>query len=329
MVITGGVLELASNGSGSFLTGKKIFVAGGSGLVGSALLRQLSQFDCEVAAPSSRQVDLRDGRMTRDFFQELRPDVAILAAARVGGIGANQSQPYNFLMENLEIELNFVSSAHLVNVSRLVFLGSSCIYPRLAPQPIPEDALMTGALEPTNTGYAMAKLSGIEMVSAVRAQFGRSWISVLPSNLYGPHDNFNLDSSHVVPALLRKFHEAKTSGAPTVELWGSGLVRREFLHSYDAAAGILFALEKYDDSLPLNIGYGEDVTIAELAVLVADVVGFDGEIGWNRAMPDGVPRKLLDSSRIRSLGWKPSIGLKEGLTETYSWMIERLASLRK
>ena len=311
------------------LNGKRVLVVGGSGLVGGALLGVLKTMPLEVLHPTHEELDLLDESATRTYLQRTAPDVAIMAAAKVGGIGANQSQPYDFLMENLRMELNFISSAHAVPVPRLVFLGSSCIYPRLAPQPIPEEALMSGPLEPTNTGYAMAKLSGLEMVASARSQFGRSWISVLPSNLYGPGDNFSLTSSHVVPALLRKFHEAKVSRAQHVTLWGSGQVRREFLHSTDAARGIVFAVEHYDDPLPLNIGFGEDVAISELAEAVSRVVGFSGEIQWDESMPDGVPRKLLDSSRIRSLGWAPSILLDDGLASTYSWMLDNDAQLRK
>lgn len=311
------------------LDGKRILVAGGSGLVGGAILEILEGVPAQVFRPSHRELDLLDHQATSNYFRDANPDVAIMAAARVGGIGANQSEPFDFLMNNLRMEWNFISAAHDVGVPRLAFLGSSCIYPRLAPQPIPEEALMTGSLEPTNTGYAMAKLSGIEMVSSARAQFGHSWISVLPSNLYGPRDNFNLTSSHVVPALLRKFHEAKESSAKTVTLWGSGTVRREFLHSTDAARGIIFAIQHYDGSLPLNVGFGQDITIAELAEVVSRVVGFEGEVQWDSSMPDGVPRKLLDSSRIRSLGWTPSISLQDGLTSTYSWMLQHNAELRK
>lgn len=311
------------------LQGMRILVAGGSGLVGGALLEVLSDSSAQVLHPSHDELDLLDEQATLTYFREVRPDVAIMAAAKVGGIGANQSQPYDFLMENLRMQWNFISSAHSVSVQRLAFLGSSCIYPRLAPQPIPEEALMSGPLEPTNTGYAMAKLSGLEMVDSVRAQFGRSWISLLPSNLYGPRDNFNLTSSHVVPALLRRFHEAKVASTQAVTLWGSGQARREFLHSIDAARGIIFALQHYDDALPLNIGFGEDVTIAELAEIISRVVGFSGEIQWDETMPDGVPQKLLDSSRIRSLGWAPSIQLEDGLSSTYAWMLEHDTELRK
>ncbi len=311
------------------LEGKRVLLAGGSGLVGRALSSQFEQRSCELLSPSHKDFDLLDERATSAYFSEMRPDVAILAAAKVGGIGANQSQPYDFLVDNLRMELNFISAAHAANVERLGFLGSSCIYPKLAPQPLPESALLSGPLEPTNTGYAMAKLSGIEMVNAVRAQFGRPWISLLPSNLYGPGDNFNLNSSHVVPAMLRKFHEAKESATDTVMLWGSGKVKREFLHSNDAASGIVFAMENYNDDAPLNIGCGYDVSIAELANVISGVVGFRGKIEWDSSMPDGVPRKLLDSSRIRSLGWSPRIDLETGLTETYAWMIENSSILRQ
>lgn len=311
------------------LNGKRILVAGGSGLVGGAIVEILKESSAQVFHPSHGDLDVSDHNATSAYFREISPDVAIMAAARVGGIGANQSEPFDFLMENIRMEWNFISAAHDVGVPRLAFLGSSCIYPRLAPQPIPEEALMTGSLEPTNTGYAMAKLSGIEMVSSARAQFGHSWISILPSNLYGPRDNFSLTSSHVVPALLRKFHEAKESSAETVTLWGSGKVRREFLHSMDAARGIVFALQHYDESLPLNVGFGQDVTIAQLAEVVSRVVGFEGEVRWDSSMPDGVPRKLLDSGRIRSLGWTPSISLEDGLTSTYTWMLNHNSELRK
>lgn len=307
---------------------EKTLVAGAHGLVGQALVKELGDANGVVLTPSHRELDYTDEVACRTYFQDHRPSIAIFAAARVGGIVANMTAPTEFLVENLKMQMNFLLAAHESNVSRVVFLGSSCIYPKFAQQPIPESALLTGPLEPTNSAYAMAKLSGIELVKSLRSQHGRRWISVLPSNLYGPGDNFNLESSHVVPALLRKFHEAKVRDSPHVELWGSGRPRREFLHSSDAARGIIACLVKYDDDEPINVGFGEDVTIRDLAEKVRSVVEYRGEIVWNTTKPDGVPQKLLDSSKVRALGWQPTVSLEVGLKDTYRWMIENSTDIR-
>ena len=296
-----------------------IFVAGHKGLVGSAVVRQLRSQGQEVLTADRKSVDLRDPETTKQLLHDTRPDSAILAAARVGGIQANIDAPVELLVENLQIEVSFLTAAYEVGIKRVCFLGSSCIYPRESPQPIKENYLLSGPLEPTNSAYALAKLAGIELVQAYRREYGARWISVLPGNLYGPGDNFNLRNSHVVPALIRKFHEAVMRGDDSVSMWGSGAARREFLHADDAASGILFALQEYDSDEPLNIGAGYDITIAELAKLIADVVGFEGEILWDVSRPEGVPKKLLDSSKLFELGWAPSIPLREGIESTYAW----------
>lgn len=262
-------------------------------------------------------MDLRDREAAFQALQDARPDVVVMAAAKVGGIHANATYPVDFLNDNLRIQTNLFEAAHLAGVDHLVFLGSSCIYPKMAPQPIPESALLTGPLEPTNEAYAVAKIAGIEAVRSYRKQYGRRWISAMPTNLYGPGDNFDLTSSHVLPAMIRKFHEATQS----VTLWGSGTPRREFLHADDAASAILHLLEFYDGDEHVNIGTGEDLSILELADLIAKVVGYTGEIVWDRSKPDGTPRKQLDVSKLTQLGWRPSIGLPEGIASTYEWFL--------
>jgi len=308
---------------------QRIYVAGHRGLVGSAIWRHLEEqgFGSLVGAASS-EVDLRDREATSAFFWRQRPDVVIDAAARVGGILANSTYPADFLSDNLRIQLNVMDAANETGVERLLFLGSSCIYPKLAAQPIKESSLLTGALEPTNDAYAIAKIAGILQVQANRRQHGRHWISAMPTNLYGPNDNFDPQSSHVLPALIRRFHEAKESGAGEVVLWGTGTPRREFLHVDDLAAASLFLLDNYDSAETINVGVGEDVTIRELAELVAVVVGYDGALVQDTSKPDGTPRKLLDVSKINDLGWKANVPLREGIASTYQWFLKHRAEIR-
>ncbi len=304
----------------------KVYVAGHNGLVGSAIVRALEAAGAgEIIGWSSKELDLRDRSATFDAITEAKPDIIIDAAAKVGGIMANSTFPVEFLRDNSMIQTNVMDAAHSNNIDRLLFLGSSCIYPRHATQPIRESSLMTGPLEPTNQAYAMAKISGIYYIEAHRAQYGRHWISAMPTNLYGPRDNFDLQSSHVLPAFIRRFHEAKVSGASTVTVWGTGAPRREFLHVDDLANACLMLLSKYDSEQTINVGCGEDLPIKELAETVADVVGFTGTIEWDSTKPDGMPRKLLDTSRINALGWKPQISLRDGLTSTYAWYLENVA----
>ncbi|PVZ03936.1 GDP-L-fucose synthase family protein [Actinomycetospora cinnamomea] len=307
----------------------RVFVAGSSGLVGSAVVRHLRAAGfTDVVGVRSAQVDLRDADATARFLDETRPAVVVDAAARVGGIAANAARPVEFLHDNLRIQANLLDAAHAADVERLLLLGSSCIYPKYAEQPIREDSLLTGALEPTNDAYAIAKIAGIMGVQSYRREYGRAWISAMPTNLYGPGDNFDLETSHVLPALIRKFHSARVAGDPTVTVWGTGTPRREFLHVDDLASACLHLLEHYDDPAPINVGVGEDVPIADLASLVARTVGFEGEIVYDTSRPDGTPRKLLDVSRLQALGWKPTIGLAEGLASTYRWFLEQQAASR-
>ena len=288
----------------------KTYVAGHRGMVGGAIWRRLAQTsDAELVGRTSAELDLRDATANRDFFQAERPDTFYFAAARVGGILANATHPVEFLSDNLRIQVNVLDSAREFGVTRLLFLGSSCIYPKHAPQPITEDAMLTGPLEPTNDAYAIAKLAGVLHVQALRREDGLRYTSAMPTNLYGPGDNFGTESSHVLPAFIRKFHDAKQHGAKQVQLWGTGAPRREFLHVDDLAAACELLIDKYDDSAPINVGVGEDVTIRELAELVAGVVGFEGQITWDTTKPDGTPRKLLDVSRMKALGWEPTISL--------------------
>lgn len=306
--------------------GSRIFVAGHRGLVGSAVARRLADDGHEVLTRGRDLLDLRDAARTETYLKEVRPDVVVLAAAKVGGIMANSTYPVQFLEDNLRIQLSVIAGAHAAGTERLLFLGSSCIYPRLAPQPIREDALLTGELEPTNEAYALAKIAGIVQTQSYRRQYGASYISAMPTNLYGQGDNFDLETSHVLPALIRRFHEARRDGAPEVTLWGSGSPRREFLHVDDLAAACVRLLEAYDGDEPVNIGCGEDLTIRELAETVRDVTGYQGRIGWDTSKPDGTPRKLLDVTRLSSLGFKPQIPLRDGVARTYAWWLGQLPS---
>jgi len=301
----------------------KIFVAGHRGLVGSALVRKLDRdgFDNLVTRDRS-QLDLKNEAAVDLFFEQEKPALVIFAAAKVGGIKANNDQPVEFLLENVQIQNNVIRAAHNAGARKLLFLGSSCIYPKRAPQPIPESALLTGPLEPTNEAYAIAKIAGIKLCQAYAREYGAHFLSAMPTNLYGPNDNFDLLSSHVLPALLRKAHDAKTSGARELMVWGSGKPRREFLHVDDLAAACLFLLEKYDSPEIINIGCGEDVSIRELAELICDVVGFKGELAWDTTKPDGTPRKLLDVSKAHALGWRHTIALRDGIARTYEWFLK-------
>jgi GDP-L-fucose synthase len=301
----------------------EIYVAGHCGLVGSAIVRLLqARGFTNLITRSRAEMDLRQERVVRDFFAEERPAIVVLAAARVGGIKANIDAPVEFLIENLQIQNNVIRAAHESGVGKLVFLGSSCIYPKFAPQPIPESALLSGPLESTNEAYAIAKIAGIKLCQAFAREYGANFISIMPTNLYGPGDNFDLETSHVLAALLRKAHEAKMSEAGEMIVWGTGTPRREFLHVDDLAEAVLFLLEKYNSSEIINVGCGEDISIRELAELVSDVVGFKGELKWDRSKPDGTPRKLLDISKVRDLGWLPKISLRDGVARFYEWFVD-------
>jgi GDP-L-fucose synthase len=298
----------------------RVYVAGHRGLAGSAILRHLSGAGfTDLQVRTSQQLDLRDRQATFSLFADTRPEAVVIAAGLVGGILANNTYPVEFLSHNLQIQVNVLDAAREFDVSRLLFLGSSCIYPRLAPQPISEDALLTGPLEPTNDAYAIAKIAGIVQVQALRREYGKSYISAMPTNLHGPHDNFDLQSAHVLPALIRRFHDARAESAESVTIWGSGTPRREFLHVDDLASACLFLLDHYDDAAPINVGTGTDVSIAELAEIIARTVGYRGRIVFDRSKPDGTPRKLLDVSRINALGWKAQIDLEDGIAATYEW----------
>jgi GDP-L-fucose synthase len=305
--------------------GRRIFVAGHRGLVGSAIVRRLERDGHPSLLLRTRaELDLTDHASVERFFSAEKPEVVFLAAAKVGGILANDRQPADFIRENLLIQTHVIDAAHRHGAGKLVFLGSSCIYPKLAPQPMREEHLLTGPLEPTNSAYAIAKIAGIEMVRAYRRQHGMRGICLQPTNLYGPGDNFDLQSSHVLPALIRKFHEAKVSKAPSVVLWGTGTPRREFLHVDDLADACVHLVERYDDADIVNVGVGEDVSIRELAEIVRDVVGYDGDIVQDTTKPDGTPRKLLDVSKLHALGWRARIGLREGIASTYAWYLANL-----
>ena len=296
-------------------------------MVGSALVRRLeSQGFTNVLTRDRSQLDLGDESAVASFFAEARPDIVILAAAKVGGIKANSDYPVEFLLENERIQNNVIESAHRMDVRKVLFLGSSCIYPKFAPQPIHEDALLTGPLEPTNEAYAVAKIAGIKLCQAYAREYGANFITVMPTNLYGPNDNFDLETSHVLAALLRKAHEAKERNEKELIVWGTGKPRREFLHVDDLAAACLLLLEKYDSPEIINVGCGEDVTIRQLAELICDIVGFDGELVWDATKPDGTPRKLLDVTRIRALGWQPEIPLRKGIAQTYEWFLANHAT---
>lgn len=298
------------------LSGKRVYVAGHKGMVGSAVARHLTKEGCEVLT-SERSTDLREQQAVRDWFAANKPDLVVLAAAKVGGILANDTYPAEFLYDNMMIEANIIEAAYRNGVSKLLFLGSSCIYPKMAPQPIPEDALLTGPLEPTNEWYAIAKIAGIKLCQAYRRQYGVDYISAMPTNLYGQGDNYDLAKSHVMPALLRKAHEAKLAGAPSIEIWGTGTPRREFLNVEDMADACLFLLKNYSGESHVNVGSGTDITIGELTELVCKVVGFEGAITKDTSKPDGTPRKLMDSSLLLGMGWKPKISLEEGIADAY------------
>jgi GDP-L-fucose synthase len=303
-----------------------IYVAGHRGLVGRAVVRHLeAEGFTSIIGRTSDEVDLRDREAVFRLLAEIRPQSLVLAAAKVGGILANASYPAEFISDNLRIQVNLLDAARAAGVERLLFLGSSCIYPRMAPQPISEDSLMTGPLEETNQAYAIAKIAGILQVQALRQEYGVRYISAMPTNLYGPHDNFDPASSHVIPGLMRRFHEARQSGADAVTIWGSGTPRREFLHVDDLASACLFLLEHYDEPETINVGTGTDLTIAELAELIAKVVGYTGRLEFDRSKPDGTPRKLLDVSRLSALGWKAKIPFEEGLAQAYEWFLANVA----
>jgi GDP-L-fucose synthase len=305
----------------------RIYVAGHRGLVGSAVVRQIELGGKHSWIGKTRsELDLLDRKAVFQFLAQEKPDAVVIAAAKVGGIHANSSYPVEFLSHNLQIETNLLDASHEASISQLLFLGSSCVYPKLAPQPIKEEYLLTGELEKTNEAYAISKISGLKLVQAYRSQYGHKWISAMPTNMYGPGDNFDLENSHVLPALIRKLHDAKTRGDDWVTLWGTGSPKREFLHADDLGRACLFLLENYDDDVPINVGFGEDIAIAELADLIMSIVGFEGKIEWDSSKPDGTPRKLLDVSRMKNLGWSPTISLEDGIASTYKWYLSRLAS---
>lgn len=303
----------------------RIYVAGHTGLVGSALTRAIDNSASHTWVGKTRQeLDLANRAEVFAFLDFEKPDAVIVAAAKVGGIHANSAFPVEFLTENLQIQGNLLDGAHSAGIDRLLFLGSSCIYPKFAPQPIPESALLTGELEPTNEPYAIAKIAGLKLVQAYRKEYKRNWISAMPTNLYGSGDNFHLENSHVLPALLRKFHEAKVANAPSVTCWGTGTPMREFMHADDLAEACIFLLENYNEEAPINIGTGIDVTIKELTELIAKAVGFEGETLWDAKKPDGTPRKVLDITKMSNLGWKARIDLSSGLAKTYEWYLSQL-----
>ena len=310
-----------ASAAGYDLAGKRVYVAGHRGMVGSAIVRRLAREGCTVLTTDRARVDLRDQAAVRDWFAAERPQAVFLAAAKVGGILANDRYPADFLYDNLMIETNVIEAAHRTDVEKLLFLGSSCIYPKEAAQPIVETALLTGPLEPTNEWYAIAKIAGIKLAQAYRRQHGRDYISAMPTNLYGPGDNFDLQNSHVLPALIRKAHDAKVAGADAIPIWGTGTPRREFLHVDDLADACLFLMQRYSDEQHVNIGYGDDVTIRELTALVCDVVGFAGRIETDPTKPDGTMRKLMDSGRLHAMGWTPTIGLREGIAGVYAGFV--------
>jgi len=307
----------------------KIYVAGHRGLVGSAIGREIeTQGEHTWIGKTRTELDLLNREAVFDFLATEKPDAVIIAAAKVGGIQANNTYPVQFLSENIQIETNLMDGAHAAGIAKLLFLGSSCVYPKLAQQPIKEEYLLTGELEKTNEAYALAKISGLKLVQAYRSQYGHKWISAMPTNMYGPGDNFDLDNSHVLPALIRKFDDAKNLGASSVKLWGSGAPKREFLHSDDLGSACLFLMENYDDDIAINVGVGEDISIRELAALIQEIVGFKGKIEWDSSKPDGTPRKLLDVSRIKALGWMPKTSLRSGIESTYTWYREQYGTQR-
>lgn len=305
----------------------KIYIAGHRGMVGSAILRKLEQegFENTVTRTSS-ELDLRSQQQVKDFFETERPDYVFLAAAKVGGILANDTYRGEFLYDNLMIQNNVIHHSHQVGVKKLQFLGSSCIYPKMAPQPLKEDYLLTGPLESTNEPYAIAKIAGIKLCDAYRSQYGSNYISLMPTNLYGPNDNYDLKNSHVLPALIRKFHEAKTNGKEKVEIWGTGSPLREFLHVDDLAEACFFLMYEYNEPHLINVGTGEDISIKDLAMLIKDIVGFEGELTFDTSKPDGTPRKLMDVSKLHNLGWKHKIGLREGITNVYQTFLTEVVA---
>lgn len=312
------------------LNGKRVWVSGHQGMVGSALIRRLKSESCkEILTTTRQEVDLCDQLAVNSWMKQNRPDTVIIAAAKVGGIHANNTYPAEFLYQNLTIASNIIHAAHITGVEKLLFLGSSCIYPKFAPQPIRESALLTGPLEPTNECYAIAKIAGIKLCQAYRSQYGRDFISAMPTNLYGPGDNYHPENSHVIPALIRKAHLATQSHSKTMEVWGSGKVLREFMHADDCADGLIFTLKHYSDTNHINIGSGSEITIQELAQKIADIVGYKGKLVNNISQPDGTPRKLMSNSKLKDLGWTPSISLTEGLTRTYKIYLEKIELLRE
>jgi GDP-L-fucose synthase len=303
------------------LQGKRVWVAGHRGMVGSALVRRLAQEDCKVITASRSELDLKDQSQTLAWVLQERPTTVFLAAAKVGGILANDNSPADFLYDNLMIEANIIHACYLAGVEKLLFLGSSCIYPKFAPQPISEEMLLTGELEPTNEWYAIAKIAGIKLAQAYRKQHGCDFISAMPTNLYGPGDNFDLSSSHVLPALIRKAHEAKVAGRQEVVIWGSGKPRREFLHVDDCADACVHLIKRYSDDAHRNVGYGDDISIRDLMLMVCDIVGFKGQLVYDIDKPDGTPRKLMNSEKLTALGWRPAVTLEEGIRSTYQWFL--------
>ncbi|MFI5957959.1 GDP-L-fucose synthase family protein [Cryptosporangium sp. NPDC051539] len=308
----------------------RVYIAGHGGLVGSAIWRYFESMGfTNLVGRRSKELDLRDREPVRAFFDEARPQYVIDSAAKVGGIFANSAYPAEFLSDNLRIQTNLLDAAHEFGVERFLFLGSSCIYPKFAPQPIREDSLLTGPLEETNDAYAIAKIAGVLQVQAIRRQYGRSYISAMPTNLYGPGDNFEIPGAHVMPMVMRRLHSAMEAGDETFTIYGSGTPKREFLHTDDVARACLVLLERYDDPAPINIGVGEDVTIDELVQMIADVVGYEGEFTHDTSKPDGTPRKVLDVDRIKALGWEPTVGLRDGIRGVYEWFLEHQASFRR
>lgn len=304
------------------LRGKKVFVAGHRGMVGGAIVRRLASEDCEVIVADRRELDLREQSAVRDWFSRKRPDAVFLAAAKVGGILANSQFPADFLYDNLLIETNVIEAAHRNDVEKLLFLGSSCIYPKFAPQPIEEGALLSGPLEPTNEWYAVAKIAGLKLCQAYRQQHGRDYVSAMPTNLYGPGDNFDLSSSHVLPALMRKAHLAKANDDPQIVVWGTGSPRREFLHVDDLADACVFLMGRYSEDQHINVGSGSDLPISELVEMVCDVVGYKGSIHYDRSKPDGTPRKLMSGDKLGAMGWQPLVSLRDGIESTYKWFLD-------
>jgi GDP-L-fucose synthase len=299
----------------------RLYIAGINGMVGSAIAEEAKKKGHEVLGKSSKELDLTNREAVFAEMKSVKPDALVIAAAKVGGIGANSNFPVDFLSVNLQIQTNLLDAAHTANIERVLFLGSSCIYPKFAPQPIPESALLTGELEPTNEPYAIAKIAGLKLVEAYRKQYGHKWISAMPTNLYGPRDNFDLESAHVLPALIHKFHNAKVHNLPEVAIWGDGTPLREFLHVEDLASACLMLLKEYDGSVAINVGSGEEVTILELAKSISKVVGYEGEISFDSAKPKGTPRKLISTRKLNNLGWKSRIDLKSGVTSTYDWFL--------